>query len=81
MALTIFESNPASWGHFVWGDDTVFADLRIDFYTWVVTLPKPHTGVEAIIIANCQPDRQVAFVYIDSEGFGSYDFSDTMFGS
>lgn len=81
VKVTVYEPQPAVYGVGQYGAQQVYSLRAIDNFTWVVLLPTPQTGLEAIILANRQPDTQVVFQYVDGDGFGNYDFSALVFGS
>lgn len=80
IVIEIYEPEPAVWGDFVFEENEVWSDVRIDLFTWVVHLPNPYTGLESIILARRQPDSVVVFVYDVAGSFGTYDFSTMIFG-
>lgn len=80
VKVTVYEPQPAVYGVGQYGAQQVYSLRAIDNFTWVVLLPTPQTGLEAIILANRQPDTQVVFVYGSGTGFGEYDFSSIWFG-
>ncbi|GAN89925.1 hypothetical protein Gbfr_009_050 [Gluconobacter frateurii M-2] len=79
--IQIFEPQPPVYGTFAWGDGTVFGTPDNDLWVWQVTLPQPGTGLEAVFLANRQPDVEVIFRYASGSGFGSYAFNQLPFGS
>ena len=81
VTLAIYEPQARIYGGFVYGDGNVCSEADIDNFTWVVTLPQAGTGIEAIILANRQPDTDVVFRYGATSGFGDIAFGDWTFGA
>lgn len=81
VKIQIFEPQPPVYGTFVWDDGTVFGTPENDLWVWQVTLPQPGTGLEAVFLANCQPDVEVVFRYASGSGFGNYAFDQLPFGN
>lgn len=81
LSIEIYEPDPPVYGTFCWGDGTVFGTPENDLWVWQVTLPQPGTGLEAVFLANCQPDVEVVFRYASGSGFGNYAFNQLPFGN